>query len=121
MATTRQQKLSESKKQEPKLSPTDEYWGATHPPPQVHVSMDSSLKTEWVASYLKDPHFKNIWKDKESDVDEWKNGYRYFKDKDGLLFFRDEDYQPRLCVPRDYQRDLLIQAHKSAIETAHGG
>ncbi|KDR77389.1 hypothetical protein GALMADRAFT_36776, partial [Galerina marginata CBS 339.88] len=104
-----------------KTSPIDEYWGATHPPPNVHVAMDPELKKNWVDGYKVDPHFKSIWKDKESDLDSWKEGYRYFKDKDGLLFFRNEDYQPRLCVPDKYKRPLLIQAHESPIETAHGG
>ena len=39
----------------------------------------------------------------------------------GLLFFRDADYQPRLCVPLSQRRLIMEEAHEQAYDGAHQG
>ncbi|KAF9540353.1 hypothetical protein CPC08DRAFT_606467, partial [Agrocybe pediades] len=96
-------------------------WEATHPPPNLLITMDPKIKEDWIKGYASDPHFKAIWSNPEFERAKWKPGYRYFKEEDGLLFFRDEDFHPRLCVPEVYKRKLLIQAHEAPVEGAHSG
>jgi hypothetical protein len=45
------------------LEPTLEYWGATNPPPNIHVAMDRDFRKQWVEAYKSDPDFSRIWKD----------------------------------------------------------
>ena len=54
-------------------------------------------------------------------MENWTPGHRFFRDLNGLLFFRDADYQPRLCVPVAKRRLLLEEAHEQAYEGAHQG
>jgi hypothetical protein len=52
---------------------------------------------------------------------QWKSGQQYFKDNDGFLYFRDANYQPRLCVPASQRNIILKEAHKNPFESAHAG
>ena len=99
----------------------DEYWGATNPPPNIFVHLDEKMIQEWVKNYAEDPHLAKIWNDPKAAADNWVPGYRFFKDEKGLLFFRDADYQPRLCVPLTQRRLVMEEAHEQAYEGAHQG
>jgi hypothetical protein len=101
------------------LQPTLEYWGATNPPPNIHVGMEKVFKDSWIAAYKKDAEFKTIWKSATATKDEWKPGQRFFRSDEGLLFFRDADYQPRLCVPYSKMPEVLAEAHETAMGAAH--
>ena len=105
----------------PTAGPSDAYWGATNPPPNVLIHMASDVRQEWVEAYQEDPHLVKIWKDPKLLVENWTPGHRFFKDSDSLLFFRDADYQLRLCVPLGKRRMLLEEAHEQAYESAHQG
>ncbi|KZV99861.1 hypothetical protein EXIGLDRAFT_605274, partial [Exidia glandulosa HHB12029] len=94
-------------------------WKAANPPPTLLVTMNEELKKRYVAGYAKDPAF--VKKGKNSDERSWYAGNRFYKGKDGLLFFRDADFMPRLCVPRSERAALLRQVHESAFESAHAG
>jgi hypothetical protein len=37
------------------LQLTMEYWGATNPPPNIHIGMSDDLKKEWLEAYETDP------------------------------------------------------------------
>jgi hypothetical protein len=102
-----------------KLKGSQEYWGAHNPPPNLHIGFEDAARKKWVTGYLKDPTFARIWTSPDSDLDAWKPGNWYFKNSEGLLFFRDADYQPRLCVPKSERVFLIREIHKSPLETAH--
>jgi hypothetical protein len=104
-----------------KIADAEEYWGAHNPPPNIHVAMDEKARRKFVAAYFGDAAFGKIWTNPSSELNVWQPGYRYFKNEQGLLFFRDADYQPRLCVPKSERKFLLREIHESAMETAHAG
>ncbi|KZV81162.1 ribonuclease H-like protein, partial [Exidia glandulosa HHB12029] len=76
-------------------------WKAANPPPTLLVGMSPALRKRYSKGYDSDPAF--------------------YRGKDGLLFFRDADFMPRLCVPRGEQAALLRQVHESPFEMAHAG
>ena len=99
----------------------DEYWGATNPPPNILVHLDEETIQEWIKGYAEDPHLAKIWNDPKTAVENWVPGHRFFRDDKGLLFFRDADYQPRLCVPLSQRRLVMEESHEQAFEGAHQG
>jgi hypothetical protein len=101
------------------LELTAEYWGAVNPLPNMHVGMDESFKKSWIEAYKSDPEFKRIWKDVGTTEDSWRPGQRFFKSDGGLLFFRNADYHPRLCVPKAKRNLTIAEAHEAPIESAH--
>jgi hypothetical protein len=101
------------------VPPSLEYWGATNPPPNIHVGMEKSYKESWVKVCKKDAEFKKIWKRIAVAKDEWKPGERLFRSDEGLRFFRDADYQPRLCVPHSKIPEVLAEAHEMPMGSAH--
>ncbi|KZP21006.1 hypothetical protein FIBSPDRAFT_688524, partial [Athelia psychrophila] len=96
-------------------------WEATNPPPSMHIHLEPEVTKEFLEGYQKDESFKRKWKDTEFPQTKWDPGNRFYKDKDGLLFFRDADYQPRLCVPKSEQSALLKEAHNQPYGGAHIG
>jgi hypothetical protein len=104
-----------------KIKESEEYWGAHNPPPNIHVAIEEKMRTKFVAGYFSDPAFGKIWTNPRSEMDAWTPGNRYFKNEQGLLFSRDADYQPCLCVPKSERNFLLREIHESAVETAHAG
>ncbi|KZV98062.1 hypothetical protein EXIGLDRAFT_583098, partial [Exidia glandulosa HHB12029] len=92
---------------------------AANPPPTLLVGMSPALKAKYSRGYDADPAFKG--KGFDSDERSWYAGTRFYRGNDGLLFFRDADFMPRLCVPRSEQAALLRQVHESPFETAHAG
>ena len=46
---------------------------------------------------------------------------KFYKNEDGLLFFRDADWKACLCVPHSLVKKTLQEHHESAWETAHAG
>ena len=103
------------------LEATEEYWGALNPPPNIHIHIDDDLKQQWMKGYESDPVLGKTWMDPASLTDNWKQGQRFFRTEDGLLFFRDEDFRPRLCVPLSHRNFVLAEAHQSPPESGHAG
>ncbi|KAF7365343.1 Retrovirus-related Pol polyprotein from transposon opus [Mycena venus] len=101
------------------LEPTAEYWGAVNPPPNIHIGMDDAYRKSWVEAYQKDNEFKRLWADPDVAKGRWKPGQRFFRSDGDLLFFRDADYQPRLCVPETKRKEVLVEAHEAPLESAH--
>ena len=97
------------------------YWDAANPTPNLHVSMDPEFLKEWVADYVSDQSFGEIWADEARLAENWKGNGRFLRDERGLLFFLDEGYQPRLCVPKKRRNFLLKESHESPFESAHAG
>ncbi|EJD41530.1 hypothetical protein AURDEDRAFT_33285, partial [Auricularia subglabra TFB-10046 SS5] len=88
-------------------------------PPTLIVSMSAELRAAYVEGYESDSAFAD--KGADSDERSWYAGSRFYRDSDGLLFFRDADLMPRLCVPRSQQPALLKRIHESSWEAAHAG
>ena len=83
--------------------------------------MDAVEVQSWVKAYQNDVAFKTKYEaalDKQMD---WSASRRYFKDSDGLLYFRDADFKLKLCVPSNKRAEILVDAHESPFETAHSG
>ncbi|KII91914.1 hypothetical protein PLICRDRAFT_67127, partial [Plicaturopsis crispa FD-325 SS-3] len=97
------------------------YWKALHPPPNIHVEMDSRFLTEFVEAYKSDTSFGARWADSSKHSDYWDGGRRFYRDTRDLLFFRDADFRPRLCVPTKYRWEILKEAHESPTQSAHSG
>ncbi|KZV79526.1 hypothetical protein EXIGLDRAFT_592655, partial [Exidia glandulosa HHB12029] len=90
-----------------------------NPPPVLHVVMSDETKAKFLKGYASDPAFAK--KGNNSDERSWYAGNRFYKGNDGLLFFRDADLMPRLCVPKNMRVALMRHMHESAFETAHAG
>ena len=103
------------------LKATAEYWGATNPPPTIHLAMSEEMKAQWKSAYLEDPMFKNIARSRDSRYEELGPGRQFFVDQDRMIFFNNEDYQPRLCVPVSQRNFILRESHENPLESAHAG
>lgn len=103
------------------LATSAEYWGAVNPPPTVQLAMSDEAKIEWRNSYQEDPMFKAIARDASYKEDNVAPGRRFFVDKDGMIFFAGEDYQPQLCVPAGQRNFVLREAHENPLESAYAG
>ena len=119
--TAGSQKVEEDSEELDTLNTMAEYWGAVNPPPTINLSMSEEAKRQWKQSYLEDPIFKRIALDNASRYDKLGSGRRFFVDQEGMIFFNNEDYQPRLCVPVGQRNFVLTEAHESPFESAHAG
>ncbi|KZT31163.1 hypothetical protein SISSUDRAFT_975703, partial [Sistotremastrum suecicum HHB10207 ss-3] len=91
------------------------------PPIQLVVSASPDLIRSFISGYQKDPAFKEKWTRKPRSLDPWYPGQCYYRDQQGLLFFRDADFLPKLCVPRSMRAQLLRHHHESPYISAHAG
>lgn len=98
-----------------------EYWGAVNPLLTISLAMSEDAKQQWKSAYLEDPMFRSIVLDDSNRYDKLSSGRRFFVDPDGMIFFNNEDYQPRLCVTIGQRNSILAEAHKSPLESAHAG
>ena len=103
------------------LKALSDYWGATNPPPTITLAMSEEAKQQWKSAYLADPMFRGIAQGDDNRYDDLGLGRRFFVDHDGMIFFNNEDYQPRLCVPQGQRNFVLKEAHESPSESVHAG
>jgi hypothetical protein len=80
------------------LETTQEYWGATHRPPNIHIGMQEEFRIAFVSDYDKDVSLRKIWHNSSVEEGNWCPGQRFFKNSEGLLFFRDADYISLDCA-----------------------
>ena len=102
-------------------NPEDSYKKASKLPGYIHTQMAESVCQRWIQGHLDDPGLRTAWKDRRSEVGSWEPGFWFFEDLDSLLYFRDADHHPRLCMPKALQTEILAKAHESPFETAHMG
>lgn len=96
-------------------------WEATHRPPTVLVEMSEEARNRYTEGYLKDVTFRARWQTDSDKPESWDPANRFFKNDDGLLYFRDADFHARLCVPQSERNSVLRTAHESPYLTAHAG
>lgn len=97
-------------KEDADLDPHDarELWKAANPPPTVFVHLNEEITKQFVEGYKMDSSFRERWeKSKVGVLEPWEVESRFFKDEEGLLYFRDADFAARLCVPRSMQARIL--------------
>ncbi len=85
----------------------------------VHITMYSNLRSTFIQGYKKDKQFKMPYEEASQTEDARSLGKKFMKDEQGLLFFENADHQLRLCVPKEFQQEVLTKAHESPMETAH--
>ncbi len=88
-------------------------------PPAIHISISKELRDSFISNYSKDRQFSTPYHEASEAEDSRSTGKRFYKDKNGLLFFINADFQPRLCVLKLLQQSILTEAHKAPLETAH--
>lgn len=57
----------------------------------------------------------------ESQNPEWYAGSRIVLDEQGMVFFRDADFKPKLYIPPRLRQTILTEAHEGPATTAHAG
>ncbi|KAI4294333.1 hypothetical protein K525DRAFT_149445, partial [Schizophyllum commune Loenen D] len=87
--------------------------------PAILLHMDKGEKEEFVKAYQNEAYWTTRWANANTSA-EWTPGRRYHRTDDGLLFFMDADYHPRLCVPDQLVPRILKTAHEEPMESAHG-
>lgn len=85
----------------------------------ITVKADDCL--EYIEGYKKDTHFSKILASLLEETDEELTPSRYFLGEDNLIYFENWQGSPRLCVPANKRRDVMIDAHESITEAAHSG
>ncbi|SJL06611.1 uncharacterized protein ARMOST_09953 [Armillaria ostoyae] len=101
---------------------SDQLWDALNQtPPAIHVSIKEATKKAFINGYEEDKQFKTLYQETRESEDSRTIGKRFYQDENGLLFFINADFQPQLCVLKSMQQDILTEAHKSPLETAHMG
>ena len=103
------------------LEPDADYWKAQNPLPNLHIAVSDEFLKDWIKGYQSDRSFQNIWRDLDHEGLARKTGGRFIKDAQGLLYFVDPDYQPRLCVPSSQRNFILREAHENPMESSHTG
>ncbi|KIY47359.1 hypothetical protein FISHEDRAFT_15450, partial [Fistulina hepatica ATCC 64428] len=94
------------------------YKKATEEPPRVIVhSMAKETVNKFRKAYEEDAALASTLKEltEQNPIP----GTRFFKTDDGLLFFRDADWNPKLCVPKGLRQEILTEIHENALESAH--
>jgi hypothetical protein len=94
-------------------------WEEERPLPSLTVRFSPVTLRSWVEAYQTDGTLKSRWKDKDANPEHWRPGRRYVRDHDGLLYFLDADFSPRLCVPASVVASVLREHHESPLEGAH--
>jgi hypothetical protein len=85
----------------------------------INVVMDKPELAQWHMAYKEDGALTKYWSSKETNKDTAYAGLQFFKDSRKLLFFRDTNFVPRLCVLKALRASLLIAAHEDVTVTAH--
>ncbi|KAI5886521.1 uncharacterized protein SCHCODRAFT_02463539, partial [Schizophyllum commune H4-8] len=96
------------------------YEGVFERQPAILIRMAPEEAKEFADAYQKEPYWEQRWKNANSDSTTFTPGRRFYRSEDGLLFFLDADFLPRLCVPDSLVPRILRTAHEEPMECAHG-
>ena len=87
------------------------------------VSVNKDVREAFVRGYQTDPYFRTKWEEAPTStglVREF-HGQCFFRDDEGLLFFRSEEERVQLCVPKAEVPRVLTGLHDSPNIGAHEG
>ncbi|KAI5890846.1 uncharacterized protein SCHCODRAFT_02468393, partial [Schizophyllum commune H4-8] len=90
-------------------------------PPALVSHISPEMATRFREAYQAEPYWRRRYEEADTVSSAWTPGRRYYKSENGLLFFLDADYLPRLCVPDALRDEVLLRAHEDPMETAHAG
>ena len=85
------------------------------------VQIDDQEVQKWKNAYAKDPHFIQVLEGRKKDGDANLTFQQYHYSEDGLIYFEDSIGNTRLCVPKDLRVEIMMEAHNTVTEAAHGG
>ncbi|KII83587.1 hypothetical protein PLICRDRAFT_85536, partial [Plicaturopsis crispa FD-325 SS-3] len=85
------------------------------------VSLGKSITRKFASGYPDDHFFKERYLEVVPNANSVLTPGHYQKGKDGLLYFLDADWIPRLCVPKSMISFILKSIHENAYEMAHAG
>lgn len=99
---------------------TGQLWKDIHTTPNVTVHLDEEILERFRQGYAQDVFLRSYWKElKDTGIIANDSTSRFSMDERGLVYFRDADFQARLCVPKTMQTTILQEAHESPYESAH--
>ncbi|KAF8995144.1 hypothetical protein BDZ89DRAFT_1053007 [Hymenopellis radicata] len=85
----------------------DAYHKAEAPIPTLHISFSKELIQRFINGYKLDSQFAQIYENSPFSPERWDPNQRFFKEANGLLYFRDADYMARLCIPKDLRIEVM--------------
>ncbi|KAI5886047.1 uncharacterized protein SCHCODRAFT_02465012, partial [Schizophyllum commune H4-8] len=97
------------------------YEAAFRRPPALAAHVSKELAERFREAYQKEATWKRRYEEAGTVSSAWVPGRRYYRSEDGLLFFLDADYLPRLCVPDAMVDEVMRRAHEEPMETVHAG
>ncbi|KAI5895910.1 uncharacterized protein SCHCODRAFT_02480477, partial [Schizophyllum commune H4-8] len=95
------------------------YEAAFRRPPALVAHIEEDLAQRFRQGYQEEAYWARRYEEADTLSASWTPGRRYYKSEDGLLFFLDADYLPRLCVPDALVDEILLKAHEEPMEGAH--
>lgn len=99
---------------------SDLLWEALNPAlPALHIAINDSIRKTFIQGYKTDQQFQTVYVETLDAKDSRSLGKRFLQDEQGLLYFLNADFQPRLCIPKSEQSKIIAEAHESPLETAH--
>ena len=85
------------------------------------VQIESREIQNWKDAYASDPHFSQVLENQGKGGNENLTFQQYHHSEDGLIYFEDSIGNTRLCIPRDLRVEIMMEAHNTITEAAHGG
>lgn len=97
--------------------PSEDWTSRSH----LLVFLDPELVKLLAEGYQEDPFFKERYVDVVPNANTVLTPTHYQKGRDGLLYFLDADWIPRLCIPKSMVARMLTSIHENPYESAHAG
>ena len=85
------------------------------------VQIETQEIQDWRDAYTRDPHFRQVLENKRKEENANLTFQQYHHSEDGLIYFEDSIGNTRLCVPKDLHVEIMMEAHNTVTEAAHGG
>lgn len=98
-------------------SPEEEWQDKSH----LLISLSEQLINEFAEAYQEDPSFRSKYADEVPNPHSVVTPSHFRKDPNGLLYFIDTDWNPKLCVPWAKINQILGWIHDTPYENAHAG
>lgn len=87
----------------------------------ILLSMPTKMRDDFVKGYRTSRSFKRAYVDEIPDPKHPLAPKIFHKGANGLLYFSDADWVPRLCVPENMRSTIMALVHDQPTEGAHEG